>query len=388
VDLAPPRRKASLLAPLALSLVAHLGLLGLLAFGGRFRWPEPPIPIEVQTVHRATERTGPIEQRGDPRGHDRAARPKTTNSAARVTPRGPGEGAATRSLGAPPPETTDLAPFAPEGANLVVLLSCPGLRRSPHRAGLESLLAALPDYGTLVEGTGISPIDDLEALLIATADPRDMTATFLAARHRGTPRVSALADRPLLPGDPRVFRVLSPELIVLTRPDAAARLDDARRDGGSAERDASWLKELAEFDRAGQSAGAPAAMASLSEVPSLLRFGAGLPTPRAIAAATTADPSPAVRVKLVFSSEEEATRFAAAWPEILGRWRSATAFLGLAPAFDDFRLTRSGSSLDVAGHIPETQIKLGLAWARAALPHQAAPAPPSDPVPSPDDAPR
>jgi hypothetical protein len=212
-----------------------------------------------------------------------------------------------------------------------------------------------------------------------------MTATFLAARHHASPRVSGLANRPLLPGDPRVFRVLSPELIVLSRPDAAAHLDEARHDGGAADRDARWLKELEQFDHAGQVEGAPAAMASLADVPSLLHFGAGLPTPRAIAIATTAEASPAVRVKLVFANDDEAMRFDAAWPQILGRWRSATAFLGLAPAFDAFRLTRSGPSLDIAGHIPETQIRLGLAWARAAVPRPAAApvaAEPTDPAPS------
>ena len=86
------------------------------------------------------------------------------------------------------------------------------LRPSPHKAAVEVLLAALPDYDTLLGGSGLSPIEDLEALLIATANPRSVTATFLAARYKDSERLRGIASRPLQPGDPRVFRTLAPGL--------------------------------------------------------------------------------------------------------------------------------------------------------------------------------
>src|SRR5207302_768873 len=107
------------------------------------------------------------------------------------------------------------------------LLRSEKLRKSPHREAAEALLAGLPDYNTLLAGTGLSPIDDFEALLIATADPRDMTATFVAARYKDDARIRALGEKQLLPGDPRVFRFLQRGLAVLVTPAQAARLDGA-----------------------------------------------------------------------------------------------------------------------------------------------------------------
>src|SRR5262249_31625591 len=154
--------------------------------------------------------------------------------------------------------------FAPDEASLVVLLRSDKLRRSPHRAGVEALLGMLPDYDTLLGGTGLSAIDDLDVLLIATADPRDVTATFLAARHPNSRRPRAIANGTLPAGDPRVFRALLPGLTVLTRPEGALRLDDAHKaQSGGAPLDAGddprlrWLAQLEQFDRLGAAEGGP-----------------------------------------------------------------------------------------------------------------------------------
>ena len=57
----------------------------------------------------------------------------------------------------------------------------PALRNTPHRQVVETLLAAFPDTHILAAGTAFPPpaslslsrafIDDIDALLIATADP-------------------------------------------------------------------------------------------------------------------------------------------------------------------------------------------------------------------------
>src|SRR5258708_17663121 len=44
---------------------------------------------------------------------------------------------------------------------------------------------------------------DFQAVLIATADPRDVTATFLAARYQDSEKIRALGSRPLSPGEDR-----------------------------------------------------------------------------------------------------------------------------------------------------------------------------------------
>ena len=292
-------RRSTLIVPLVLSAAGHLLVLGLLLYGAQLSWPAPPIPIEVRPAHRAVQRTGPIEQRGAARVPEPPTRPRPGAGEKRAKPPPP------RTL--PPPETTDLSPFAPDDAHLVVLLRMDKLRRSPHRAGAEALLAALPDWSTLVAGSGVSPLDDFEALLIATADPREVTATFLAARYRDSPQQRALVERPLPAGDPRIFKIVQPGLTVLTQPNTLATdMGDSR---------ATWLAQLAAFDRVAQADNGPALLVTLSDAPALLHFGSGLPTPQAMALAATAESSPAVRVRLLFADAGEAQAFARAWPD-------------------------------------------------------------------------
>lgn len=338
---------------MAISTAAHAVALGLLVFGAHLSWPAPPIPIEVRAAHRAVQRVGPVEKRGARAQEPQRALKTTSRKGARPSPPKP----------PPPPETTDLSPFAPDDANLVVLLRMDKLRRSPHRAGAEALLAALPDWSTLVSGSGVSPIDDFEALLIATADPRSVTATFLAARHGDSAKVRALAARALPDGDARVFKMLQPGLTILSQPaELASDMGDSR---------AAWLAQLEQFDRVAAGDNGPAVLVTLSDAPSLLRFGAGLPTPQTMAVATTADASPAVRVRLAFASADEAKDFARAWPQILQRYRAATVLLGLAPALDGLTLDINDANVELTGRIAEQQVRLALNWARALIPHPA-----------------
>jgi hypothetical protein len=347
-------RRATLAGPLAISTAAHAVALGLLFLGAHLSWPAPPIPIEVRAAHRSVQRVGPVDKLGDRKSessrHDsKATAGKSTKPA---PPKAP-----------PPPETTDLSPFAPDDANLVVLLRMDKLRRSPHRAGAEALLSALPDWSTLVAGSGVSPIDDFEALLIATADPHSITATFLAARHGDTPKVRALVTRTLPPGDPRVFKIVRPGLTILTQPEELARdMGDPRT---------TWLAQLEQFDRVAQADNGPAVLVTLSDAPALIRFGGGLPTPQAIALAATGDASPAVRVRIVFASADEATAFAREWPQIMQRYRAATALLGLAPALDGIAIDTKDENVELTGRIPEPQMRLGLNWVRALIPPRA-----------------
>ena len=73
--------------------------------------------------------------------------------------------------------TADLSKFAPGDAKILLLLRTDRMRRSPHRMAVETLLRHLPDYDTLVSGSTLSPFDDFNALLIATSNPMDVTAT-------------------------------------------------------------------------------------------------------------------------------------------------------------------------------------------------------------------
>lgn len=359
--------RAPIALPLVISTVAHGLILLLLFLGGRFAWPAPPIPIEVVPAHRAIKRVGPVEKRADQQSAKEAGAP--SKPGAGPIKRKPKPKLPPAPPAPPPPQTTDLAPFAPEDAHLVVLLRMDKLRKSPHRAGTEALLQALPDWSTLVTGSGVSPIDDLDALLIATADPRDATATFLAARHADTPKLRALTGRTLPAGDPRVFRSLAPGLTVLTQPDAARQLDGNVDMGSDARR--SWLTKLEQFDRVAQAPDGPAVLVTLADAPSLVSFGGGLPTPLAIALAATAEASPALRLQVIFADADAAQKFVDAWPQILSRYRTATALLGLSSALDGLKLSSDGAKVELAGRVPEGQMRLALNFARALVPQPA-----------------
>jgi hypothetical protein len=351
-------RRARLIAPLLISAAGHALVLALLFLGAHLSWPAPPIPIEVRPSHRAVERTGPVERPGAPRPPPTPLRPR--KGAGEKPPKPPPPPKAP-----PPPETTDLSPFAPDDAHLVVLLRMDKLRRSPHRAGAEALLSALPDWSTLVAGSGVSPIDDFEALLIATADPHEVTATFLAARHTDAPKVRALVGRKLPDGDARVFQIVKPGLTILTQPNELAT------DMGNPR--TLWLEQLAQFDRVAQADNGPAVLVTLSDAPALIHFGAGLPTPQTIALAATADAAPAVRARVVFASASEAEAFARARPQIHSRYREATALFGLARALDGFALEAHDAQVELTGRVPEPQMRLLLNWVRALIPRPSTP---------------
>jgi hypothetical protein len=352
----------------AVSAALHALGVGLLAVASHLSWPTPPIPIEIVMPKPKEVRPPPPAPAPKPAEKPRRAAAKGAEPRAAR----PGEGGKpARPEDVPPPPTSDLKALAPDEANLVVLLSADKLRKSPYRADVEDLLRSLPDYNTLLVGTGLTLTGDFDALLIGTPNPLDGTVTFLAARYPDSPQVRALTRRKLPDFDHRVFRTIKEGLAVLALPEAAARLDAATRaDLGADDSRTRWLAELEKFDRAARTAGAPAVMVSLADVQALLRFGGGLPTPATLALAVTADATPALRLKAVFKSEADAESMERGWPGVMQRYKSSTALLGLSTALDGMRLTRRGAEIEVAGHVPEPQFKLAMGWVRAAIPRQ------------------
>ena len=348
---------------MAISFAVH-ALVGLVLFGvTHFSWPAPPIPIEIletkTTPLPSMSEPAKVEPRPAPRERIRkVASIKKSEPASEPAPK-------PEQPDAPLPKTENLAPFAPAGAKLVVLVRLPLLKDSPHRNAVDALLGALPDYDSLLGDTDLSLFDDFQALLIATSNPRDVTATFLAARYIESERVhSQIGSRALQPGDPRVFRFLGTGLAVLSRPEDAAILDEEDRDGGPP----SWRSELGRFD---QGAGAPALQVTLTSAPRLLRFGDGFPTPQGLSLAATGDPAPHVRVSATFASDAEASQFAARWPDVVARFRNQMILTGLGTVLDSFKLTQHGPQLELVGRVPELQMRIAFAWVTALLPPRA-----------------
>jgi hypothetical protein len=155
---------------------------------------------------------------------------------------------------------TESAP--PGAATWVVRLRLDRLRGTPWARAFERLVMPLPDYRAIVTsapGPDATPVvDGYDALLIATPDPRDVTATFLAARHTRTeddlhaalgsgeapPRVrwsrtagGELGERSAgartTHRDRRVFFVPGAGLVLLARPEQLGALVDPKSPGST-----------------------------------------------------------------------------------------------------------------------------------------------------------
>lgn len=376
-----------IVVPLVSSLGMHIAAAAVLLLEPELPRLSMPLPIELRAIERTRAKAATPTPSPPPAAKPRAPRPPRPKAEAKVKPaRGAGPGPAKQPDGppaAPPPAPTDLRPLGPPEARLVIVLRMDRLRQSPHRQAAENLLAAWPDYRTLLDGTGLSAIDAFEALLIASSDPHDVTATFLAARHADDAKLrEALAFRPLPPWDPRLLRFLAPQLTVLVRPEGAERLDLALEapDGGSrptpaADAPASdatiataWLSELRHFERIAEAPGAPALLATLDEADALIRLRDDLPTPRSLALALTAEAALRLTLKLEFSTTDEGARFVEGWPRVLLRWRASMRYFGMGALLDGLALKREEATVTVEGEVSELQTRVGLAWLEALFP--------------------
>jgi hypothetical protein len=86
------------------------------------------------------------------------------------------------------PIATDIGMWGPEGSRVTLIMRNDRVRRNLHRRNLELILSGLPDWQTLAGGARLNPFDEVDAMLIATSDPRYINRTFLAAVHRIDPR--------------------------------------------------------------------------------------------------------------------------------------------------------------------------------------------------------
>ncbi len=76
----------------------------------------------------------------------------------------------------------DLTPYTPAGAKLRIVLRIDRMRASPFVKQLEAILAPMPDYQVFMVGTKLTLSDAFDVLMIATPDPGDFRATFLAGK--------------------------------------------------------------------------------------------------------------------------------------------------------------------------------------------------------------
>jgi hypothetical protein len=301
---------------------------------------------------------------------------------------------------------TDLAQLGPEGSRFTLLLRVDRLKGTPYAAPVDALLMHMPDRRDLLEGTGLSFYDDIEALLVATPNPLDYSVTFLAARHhvsdgamraavdrgaRATGRVIAWrseggrpwGERRTRAGgaatapvtrDARLIVLPAPGLIVVTPPAYRALLlgparkpsprgSDVGADAGietdidtdaGAPASPSWATLLRRID-AENGLLPPNAVAMASAVDlfgrssnaPLMFLGVELELPRALAVVLGVAPEPFIEITATFPGEDEARRWETTWPTLQRKLRTNPYVVlgGLAPLVARLTSTREGATV-------------------------------------------
>lgn len=300
---------------------------------------------------------------------------------------------------------TGLGPHAVDDElGLRVLLRMPALRGTPHRQVVETLLAAFPDTHILAAGAPLPPppalslarafLDDMDALLITTADPGDITATaFYAALRPGTTLLSTLEKRRQLSWDRRRVRGLREGLFAFARPDllgpgaatpssprpgappvAAATTTLAPRLPSEAEL-ATWSERL----QAALRAPGPAVYAEINNPQQRLRLRGEIPTPIGLRLALTADADPQLVAQLELSTADEAARLHGLLPGLKSELSGRLFWIGLGGLLSDLRFSRSTgpshggappsqSVVEVRGRLPRADVAVLLLWLKGWLP--------------------
>ncbi|MGB0679159.1 MAG: hypothetical protein ACPGUV_05815 [Polyangiales bacterium] len=86
-------------------------------------------------------------------------------------------------------------PAAPAGAQVALRVDLRNLRRSALAPSLRRALLAIPDWQALLAGASLQPVDDLDRLLIASADLSRRRLVIAGQHPHDRPWVQALVER-------------------------------------------------------------------------------------------------------------------------------------------------------------------------------------------------
>lgn len=287
-----------------------------------------------------------------------------------------------------------LGPLAIDQAlGLRVVLRMAALQKSPHRPTIEALLDAFPDTHILAAGTAFADkvalpgsdanrtpgpmaralVADLEALLIETADPRDISATvFYAVPRPGSTILEKLAERRSPRWDLRSLHTLRPNLLAFARPELLGPSSTPLAPPGAPPNppdfavsvDPQWIDRLISVLKQP----GPAVYAEIVNVQKRIRLRSGLPTPVALRLALSAEAAPEVHARIELFTESEAQTLIAMLPDLQRETASRLFWLGLGGLLSELRFQGSGSAVEITGHLPRGDTAVLLAFVRQFLP--------------------
>lgn len=315
------------------------------------------------------------------------------------------------------PVATDLGMWGPEGARLVVVVRNDRIRTSPHAQSVRDVLDSFPDWRTLVGGADLDPIQDVDTTLIASANPRYISQTFLAALHHiPDERVISMLSQGNHLGvtwreekgriygdfdahsgsDPRQFFIPTHGVFVLSRPeflrdleqqaptpqglDAARELarlpkeeqtarlaqNDWKQPAASArkpdrrppKRNDGWLQGIIEIaDYGGTKSNGPAAMISTGKISSMQIKGYRGTMPQSMHANVYPDADVRITGRMIFKNQKEAEALQDAWPDVLNANRGSLNLTGLYRPLADANLAIDHNELTFSFTIPSSTMK-------------------------------
>lgn len=315
------------------------------------------------------------------------------------------------------PVATDLSMWGPEGARLVVVVRNDRLRNSPHAKSVGDVLDSFPDWRTLVGGADIDPLQEVDTTVIASADPRYINQTFLAAMHHmPAEQVVGLISQgehggvtwkeengrligdfePRSGRDPRKFFIPTDGVFVFSRPnfmddlsaqaptprgleaaielaqlskaEQQARLANAawKQKAPSArratrkppKRDDGWLRGLIEVaDYGGTGSRGAAAMVSTGKISNMRIKGYRGTMPQSMHANIYTSADVRITGRMIFAKQREAEALQDAWPDVMSANRTSLNFVGLYRPLSDAKLSIDHNELIFEFSIPQATMR-------------------------------
>lgn len=275
----------------------------------------------------------------------------------------------------------------PAGAQIAVRVDMARIRESPLAGDVRALVAAIPDWKALLEGSGIDPVEQLDRLLIASpnlqrekivlagrytggeqvvlqaveqlASARGVTATW---SERGNVRVAPWANRD---ATERVVALIGPMHFAIARPEDLPRLlaiAAARKHGARAKESAAEAL-LAMEEREGLSL-------EVEGAGQFVRRGRrGVPERLRLAAIELAPQRIELRGVLHYANDGEASDardYLSSLRDTYAR-NTLVALLGLADPLEDAELTLQERELHVKLMLSVEQTRLILGYVRELL---------------------
>ncbi len=353
--------------------------------------PAKPKPPSLLTPQQ--EAVAPVEPQAPPekpkpieRGNGQIGKPKPVKES--KAPKLPG----LRSLHGVGPESIE------QDLGLRLLLRLPEVARSSHRQAVAGLLGAFPDSRLLTAGSGIASGEGLadalfqsaELLVIATTDPsgqrRSQTA-LLALGRKLDSVYQQLTSRRVPTWDDRELLFDGGDLLAfLPKPQLSSLPESVPPDAGTSPSPPSLREQLPALRRSLPRSGPPL-VAEIFNTQLRLRLRGGIPTPRQLQLALSADPDPQVHGRFVLGSTEEATRFRESLLQVSDKLRSDWRFklMGFSTVTDHLTIEAKDSDVIVTGFVTASALHalLGAATGALQILPSGAPPPPPDLLPPP-----